>query len=125
MAGLNTKIDEKVSRLDSNLDAILRSLSSQSGPSVAEREAQLDQLLSLWLKHSIEEVEAKYDASVDHYLDTITQMLKVHDDLVAAINELIKHTHVRHEKQIQRLETEIKKKDEMNLIIQQVLIKLL
>ena len=66
-----------------------------------------------------------YDASFGHYLYTITTMLNVHDDLVAAINDLIKQTHMRHEKQIQRLEKEIRKKDEMNLIIQQVLIKLL
>ena len=52
-------------------------------------------------------------------------MLKVHDDLVSVTNDLIKQTHVHHEKQIQRLEKEIRKKDEMNLIIQQVLIKLL
>ena len=90
---------------------------------MVEQEAQLDQLISLWLKHSIEEIEAKYDASVEHSLDTITTMFKVHDYLVAATNDLIKQTHVRHEKQIQRLEKEIKKKDEMNLIIQQVLIK--
>lgn len=51
-------------------------------------------------------------------------MLNVHNDLVDATNELIKQTHVHHEKQIQRLEKEIRKKDEMNLIIQQVLIKL-
>ena len=52
-------------------------------------------------------------------------MLKVHDDLVAVTNDLIKKTHVRHEKQIQRLEKEIRKKDEKNLIMQQVLLKLL
>ena len=61
---------------------------------------KLDQLISLHLKHTIEEVEQKYDTSVDHYLDPITRILKVHDDLVAAKNELIKQTHVRHEKQI-------------------------
>ena len=117
--GLNTKIDEKVSRLDFKLDAILNSLSeaNKSGPTVFEREAQLDQLISLCLKQTIEEVEQKYDASVDHYLDTITKMLQVHDDMLNASNKLIKQTHIRHENQIQCLEKEICKKDEMNLIM--------
>ena len=52
-------------------------------------------------------------------------MLKVHDDLVFVTNDLIKQTNVRHEKQIQRLEKDIKNKDQMNLIIQQVFFKLL
>lgn len=52
----------------------------------------------------------------------IATMLKVYDDMISATNELIKQIYVRQEKQIQRLEKEIKKKDEMNLIIQQVLI---
>lgn len=40
-------------------------------------------------------------------------------------SKLVKQTHVRHEKKIQRLENEIRKKDEMNLIMQQVLLKIL
>ena len=52
-------------------------------------------------------------------------MLKIHDDMLNASNELIKQTRIHHEKQIQRLEKEIRKKDEMNLIMQQVLIKIL
>ena len=51
---LNTKMDQKVSGLDSKLDVIHQSLSQQSGPSVAEREAQLDQLISLRLKQTME-----------------------------------------------------------------------
>nr|KAJ0216936.1 hypothetical protein LSAT_V11C300102220 [Lactuca sativa] len=98
VAELNNKIDAKVFEMDSKIDAILKSLSTQSEPSVAEREAQLDQLISIQFKHSIEEVEAKYDALVENYLDTITTMLKVHDDLVPTTNDLIKQTHVRHEK---------------------------
>ena len=98
VAELNSKIDKKVSWLDSKLDVILQSLSNQSGPSVDVRESLLHQLISIQLKHSIEEVKAKYDASIEHYLDTITIMIKVDDDLVAATNDLIKQTHVRHEK---------------------------
>lgn len=45
--------------------------------------------------------------------------------MIGATNELIKQNYVRHEKQIQRMEKEIKKKDGTNLIMQQVLIKLL
>lgn len=125
--GLNTRLDVKVFGLDSKLDAILNSLSTTkpSRPTTAVREAQLDQLISLRLKHTIEEVEKKSDESIDHYLDTITKMLKVHDDRLNASYELIKQTYIHHEKQIQRLEKEIQKKDEMNLIMQQVLIKLL
>lgn len=109
VAGLNAKIDDMVSGLDSKIDSILKSLSEtkKSGPTVTEREAQLDQLISRLLKHTIEEVEQKYDASVDHYLDTITKMLNVLDDLVSATNELIKQTHFHHEKKIQRLESQI------------------
>ena len=73
----------------------------------------------------MEEVESKYDILVDNYINTITSMLKVHEDLVAATNDLIKQTYICHEKQIQRLEKEIKQKDEMNMIILQVLIELL
>ena len=54
--------------------------------------------MSLWFKHTLEEVEKKYNLSLDHYLDTITTMLKVHDDMINATNELIKQTHVRYEK---------------------------
>lgn len=45
--------------------------------------------------------------------------------MISATNEMIKQTHVQHEKQIQRLEKEIKKKDEMNLIMHHVLLKIL
>ena len=114
---LNSKLDQKVSRLNSKLDVILQSLSHQSGPSVAERESQLNQLISIRVKHTVEELDSKYDALVDNYLNTISSMLKVHEDLVYATNDLIKKNHVRHEKKIQRLEKEIWKKDEMNLII--------
>ena len=106
MAGLNSRLDVKVSGLYSKVDAILKSLSetNKSGPTTAERKAQLDQLISLRLKHMIEEVEQKYNESYDYYLETITTMLKVHDDMLTASNELIKQTHIRHEKEIQSLE---------------------
>lgn len=127
VSGLNTKINEKFSGLDSKLDAIMLSLSeaTKSGPTVVERDAQLDQLILLRLKHIVEEFEAKYNEILDHYLDTITTMLKVHHDMIGSTNELIKQTNVRHEKQMKRLEKEIQKKDEMNLIMQNVLIMLL
>lgn len=58
VAGLNAKIDEKVSGLDSKLDGILISLSkrNKSEHTTVEREAQLDQLISIRIKHTIEEV---------------------------------------------------------------------
>lgn len=52
-------------------------------------------------------------------------MLKIQGDMNSATSELIKQTHVHLEKQIQRLEKEIRKKDEMNMIMQNVLIKLI
>lgn len=55
----------------------------------------------------------------------MNKMLKVHDNVVAATNELIKPTHVYHEKPIQHLEKEIWAKDNMNMIMQQVVIKLI
>lgn len=59
VVGLNAKLDAKVSGLDSKLDAILLSLfeATKSGPTNVEKEAQLDQLISLRIKHTIEEVE--------------------------------------------------------------------
>ncbi|CAI9282188.1 unnamed protein product [Lactuca saligna] len=42
-----------------------------------------------------------------------------------ATNEIISQTHVRHENQIQILEKEVQDKDDINLIMQQVLIKVL
>lgn len=46
---LNAKMDEKVSGLDSKLNVILNILfeTNKSGPTTAEKEAQLDQLISL------------------------------------------------------------------------------
>lgn len=52
-------------------------------------------------------------------------MLKTHDDMINSTNELINQTHVRYEKEIQQLEKEIQKKDAMNMIMQEVLIKLI
>ena len=52
-------------------------------------------------------------------------MLKIHDDVISSINKIIKQTHVHHEKQIQRLEKEIKQKDGFSLIIQEVIIKVI
>lgn len=81
VVGLNNKIDVKVSGievsgLESKLDAILLSLSTatKSEPTNAKREVQLNRLISFSLKHTIEEVEAKYNENLDHYLDTNTTM---------------------------------------------------
>ena len=95
-----------MSGIDTKLDEILLSLSEvkKPRPSDEERTQELDQLISLPLKHTIEEVEKKHNSSLDHYLETITTMLKVHDDMISVTNELIKQKHVRHEKQIQRME---------------------
>lgn len=52
-------------------------------------------------------------------------MLKINDDMSSSTNELIKQNHVRHEKHIQWLEKEIRKKDAMNRVMRDVLIKLI
>ena len=59
---------------------------------------------------------------MDYHISTITTMLKVHDDMFSATNTLIKQTHVRHEKQIQRLENEIDHKEAMKTVMQEILI---
>lgn len=118
MAQLDSKLDQNVSSLDSQLNFILLSLSEikQVGLAEAERADQLDQLLSLRFRHTLEEVEQKYNDNLDHHIST-TIMLKIHDDMIKATNELIQQTHVHHEKQIHWLEKEIRKNDELNLIM--------
>ena len=88
VAQLDSKIDAKLSGLDTKLDAILHSLFEvkKPRPSDAERVQQLDQFISLRNKHTIEEAEQKYNSSLDHYLHTITTMLRVLDDKICATN---------------------------------------
>lgn len=102
MVKLDSKIITKVSSLDTMLDTILKSLFKvkQPGPSYEETLKQLNQLISLCFKHTLEEIEQKYNFSLDHHIDITSTMLKIHDDMISATNELIKQTHVRHEKQI-------------------------
>lgn len=127
MAKLNAKIDEKVFGLNSKLDTNLNSLSktNKSGPTPTEREAQIEQLISFQLKHTIEEVKQKYDASLNHYLDTITKMLKVHDNLICATNYSSNRPTFSMKNRSSVWRKRSRKKDEMNLVIQQVLIKIL
>lgn len=73
IAGLDAKVDAKVSSLDSKLDAIFLSLSEVKKASPSEEEHKDQLLIFLQLKHTIEEVEQKYNTSFDHYLDTITK----------------------------------------------------
>lgn len=62
---------------------------------------------------------------MDYHITTINIMLKVHDDMLYATNTLINQTDVHHEKYIQRLEKEIRYKDTMNMVMQEVLIKVI
>lgn len=62
---------------------------------------------------------------MDTHVEKMKKILKVHDSLVSVTNKLINKTNVYHEKQIQVLEKEIRVKDSMNLIMQQLLIKLI
>lgn len=92
VARLDSKINAKVFSLDTKLDAILLSLFEvkKSGPSDEERKDQLDQLIFVRLKHTVAVVEQKYNSSLNHHIDTITTMLKVHGDMIRATNEMIK-----------------------------------
>ncbi|CAI9263876.1 unnamed protein product [Lactuca saligna] len=127
VAGLDSMIDKKLTSLNFKLELILKSLSKMQAttPSELDRANHLDQLISLRLKQTIEEVQYKCNDSLDHHISTTTIMLKINDDMINATNELIRKNHVRHEKEIQRLEKEIHKKDAMNMIMQEVLIKLI
>lgn len=88
MTQLDSILDEKVSGLDAKLNVILMSLYEikQTGPLEAERADQVDRLISLHFKHTLEEVEKKYNTSLHHYIDTISTMLKIHADMISATN---------------------------------------
>ncbi|CAI9277347.1 unnamed protein product [Lactuca saligna] len=122
--GLDMKLDQKVTNLDSKLKLMLKYLSEiqYAAPLKLNRPNQLNHLISLCLKRTINEVEQKYNDSLDHHISTTTIMLKIHDDMIIATNKLIKYTHVHHEKQIQRIEKEICQKYAMNMVMSEVLI---
>lgn len=92
-------------------------------PSELDRENQLDQLIYVHLSYTLEDVEECYKDNFHHQLVTIDIMLKIHDDMIFATNEMINETHVRHEKQIQWLKKETLHKDTMNMVMQEVLNK--
>lgn len=119
------KVNEKVTGLDKTPDLVIKSLSAikDAAPLKLDSINQLDSLTSLCLKCTLEEAEAHYNENLDHPPSTINTMLKIHNDMISAINEKIKQTYVNHEKKIQRLEKEIIHKDAMNKVMQEVLIK--
>lgn len=84
---------------------------------------QLDELISLRLKSTLEEVEKRYKDNLDHHISATSTILKIHDNMISATNELIKTIHVHHENQIQRLKKEILHADAMDMVMQEVLMK--
>lgn len=120
------KITQQVAGLlESKIELVLKSLSeiNANAPSEPDRANQLDQLILLHLSRTLEDSKACYKENMDNHISKITIMLKVHDDMLSATDNLIKRTHVQHEKHIQRLEKEIFHKDTMNMVMQDVLIK--
>lgn len=71
------------------------------------------------------EYEQRDTNLIKHHEEDVKEMATVHDELVKATNKLIKQTHVQHEKKIQHFEMEIHSNDRMNLILRQVLIKVI
>ena len=65
-------------------------------PSELDRANHLDQLIYLRLKQTIEDVQYKYNDSLDHHISTTMIMLKINDDMINVTNELIKQNHVSH-----------------------------
>ncbi|CAI9277365.1 unnamed protein product [Lactuca saligna] len=95
-----------ITSLDSKIELVLKSLSDIKviAPSELNRANQLYQLISFLLKNTLEEVGEHYKDKLDHILSTINTILKIHEKMISASNELIKLTHVHHEKKIQWLE---------------------
>ncbi|CAI9261638.1 unnamed protein product [Lactuca saligna] len=127
VANLDSIIYQKVTSLNSKLELILKYLFEIKyvAPSELDQANQLDQLISLQFKHTVEEVEQKYNNSLNHHISIITTTCTLHDYMINFTDKPIKQTHFRHEKQIQRLEKEIHKENEMNMIMQHVLLKLI
>lgn len=61
-------------------------------PPIQEWEKKLDKLISLHLKHTLEESDHRFVENLDTRIETMDKILKFHDDLVADTNELIKKT---------------------------------
>ena len=104
IATTNSKFDkftQQVASLEWKLDLVLKSLFEikDGASSKLHCETQLDQLISLCLSSTLEDVQSRYKDNIDHHVTTINTMLKVHDDILP---------HIRHEKHIQRLEKEIR-----------------
>ncbi|CAI9280982.1 unnamed protein product [Lactuca saligna] len=99
-------VNAKVGSLVSKIDLVIKSLSKIKVvvPYELDRANQLDQLISLRLKHTLEEDEQRDKVNINHHISTTSTMLNINDVLIFATNELIKYTHIHHEKQIQRLE---------------------
>lgn len=53
---------------------------------------------SPYVSRTLEEVEQKYNDSLDHHIFTTIIMLKIHYDMIKEKHELIQQRHVHHEK---------------------------
>ncbi|KAL7618681.1 hypothetical protein Lser_V15G04364 [Lactuca serriola] len=77
----------KVDSLDKKLDLVIKALTEikASTPSIQDREKQLDELISIRLKHSREVSEARLNETLKHHMGMMDQMLKVHNQIVDAV----------------------------------------
>ena len=63
-------------------------------PSELDHANQLDKFISLCLSRTLEDVEAHYKENMDYHISIVTNMVKVHGDMLSATNTLIKKTHI-------------------------------
>ncbi|CAI9283135.1 unnamed protein product [Lactuca saligna] len=91
----------KVTSFDTKVDLVIKTLSKIKvvAPTVTNRGNQFDQVNSLFLSCTLEDANQCYKDNLDHYTSTLNMMLKIHDDMMSATNELTKQTHVHHEKE--------------------------
>ena len=73
-----------VQALDSKSETILKVVEglAASVPSLADREKQLDQLVSVRLKHSMEESENRWTKSMKEFLELIESITNLQNDTV-------------------------------------------
>lgn len=82
------------------MDLILKALVvfKSSTPSFQYREKQLQDLLSLILKQTMQECDARFDDTINNHMILFDQKLNINTNTVNATNEFINHSPIIHEK---------------------------
>ena len=57
-----------------------------TAPSKLDWANQLDKLIYIRLKKTLEDAEEWYNDDLEHHISTTTTMLKIHDDMISATN---------------------------------------